>query len=132
MPFELVATIAKPMKDVQASISYRKNTTKHGRSKNPKLIIGIPKTAMGDFKAKKEQAFSLSLGIGDDAGKARILATAHGGVLATHLKGGIVFRFGYVPMLGQDAAEKEFVAVKSIGDGFEIDLPAWFKSDKQD
>lgn len=129
MPFEVIATIAKPMKDVQASISYRKNTTKTGRSKNPVLIIGIPKTVMGDFKAKKEQPFALSIGKGADAGKARI-SPATDGVAAKHLKGGLVFRFGYVPMLGSDAAEKEFVPVKYTGGNFELDLPAWFKADE--
>ncbi|MBN8965845.1 MAG: hypothetical protein J0H89_10810 [Rhizobiales bacterium] len=128
MSFENVAFIAKPLKDVQASISYRKNATKLGRSKNPVLIIGIPKTAMGEFKAKKEQTFIIAVGAGVDAGKARILPDTSDGVLAKHLKGGLVFRFGYVPMLGEDSAEKEFVPVKALGkDGFEITLPAWFK-----
>lgn len=128
MPFENIAFIAKPLKDVQASISYRKNTTKSGRSKNPVLVIGVPKTVCADFKAKKDETFTLSLGSGADAGKARIAPTTQGGVLAKHLKGGLVFRFGYVPMLGDDSADKEFIAVKAIGkDTFELTLPAWFK-----
>ena len=83
---------------------------------------------MADFKAKKDQPFTLSVGTGTDAGKARI-SPAVKGVVPTHFLHGLVFRFGYVPMLGTDAAEKEFVAVKAIGkDGFEIDLPPWFKA----
>lgn len=130
MPFEPLEFISKPLKDVQASISYRRNETKHGRSKNPVLIIGIPVTAARDFKAKKDQMFGLSIGSGPDAGKARILPQSAPGVLAKHLKGGLVFRIGYVPMLGTDTAEKEFVPVKALtGNGFEITLPPWFKKD---
>src|SRR6188768_277391 len=42
--FETVAFISRPLKDVQAPISYRKNATKNGCSKNPALIVVIPKT----------------------------------------------------------------------------------------
>lgn len=128
MPFEVLPIVAKPLKDVRASISYRKSDTKHGRSKNPKLIVGIPKAISGDFKPKATQLFNMLIGHGADAGKARILP-ATDGVKPTLLKGGAIFRFGFVPMLGQDAAEKDFVAVKTHGAGFELELPAWFKSD---
>jgi len=32
-------------------------------------------------------------------------------------------------MLGVDAAEKEYIEARAIKDGYEIDLPAWFKAD---
>lgn len=130
MPFDVVPTISKPLKDVQASISYRKNLTKLGRSKNPKLIIGIPKLAMGSFKYDGKQVFQILIGNGEDVGKARIQPATGTGAAARALKGGLVFRFGYVPMLGDDSAEKEFVSVKALtNNAFEIVLPAWFKAD---
>lgn len=48
-----------------------------------------------------------------------------GGVTARLIKGGVTFLFGMAPMLGKDEAAKEFVTVRSIKDGFEIDLPEW-------
>lgn len=130
MPFQIVPTIAKAMKDVRASISYRRNlNTKKATSANPKLVVGIPQAVMNGFKPKANDLYALMAGTGADKGRARIVATKAGGVAPRILKGGAVFRFGFCPMLGSDAAEKEFVAVKSIDGGFEIELPAWFKAD---
>lgn len=43
------------------------------------------------------------------------------------LKNAVAFRFGYVPMLGDEIADKEFVDGFAIDGGFEICLPPWFK-----
>ncbi len=138
MPFEYVPTISAPPKDIFASISYRRNLTKHGKNRNPKLIIGIPKSVCALFKSSTKDKktppefyYEFHIGTGTDKGKARILKTNPGsvGVRATILKGGMVLRFGYVPMLGSSAAEKDMVEVKTIDDGFEITLPSWFKGD---
>lgn len=129
MPFNAIETVKAPEKLTRASISYRKKMNKTGRSRQPKLVIGIPKSHTGSFKAKDGATFALLLGEGKDAGKARIQPTTAGGVAVRMLKGGAVFHFGFVPMLGDDQAEKEFVDVKSVDNGFEIALPAWFKAD---
>lgn len=126
MPFDDLEFVAAPMKAVQASISYRRIGTRNGRSKMPKLIIGLPAAVLTGFKPKESQLFTLQVGSGADAGKARIVPATEG-VKAMVRRGGATFRFGYVPMLGDDQAEKEFVAVKATKDGFEIVLPAWFK-----
>ena len=131
MPFDNLEFIAKAEKDSCASISYRRSSSKRGGGR-PRLVIGLPRAVCDGAVIKPGQLFTLQLGTGDDAGKGRIVPTTSGGVQCKLLKGGAVFRFGFVPMLGTDAAEKEFVAVrqlpKSTG-GFEVDLPAWFKAD---
>jgi hypothetical protein len=125
MAFETLPTIAAPAKDAMASISYRLPFSKHGRSKTPRLIIGIPGPIAGNFKPKASQLFALQIGDGSDQGKARIVEAGEG-VSPRMLRGGAAFRFGYVPVLGQNAAEKEYVAAKAIKGGFELTLPKWF------
>lgn len=141
MPFEDLITVTKGLpKDKVASISYRKNV--HGKKPNPhpKLIVGIPakfcpqNKAAGPKKGKDAPDATLwtfQVGTGVDAGIARIVP-ADVGVHARILAGGaMAFRFGYVPILGKDGAEKEDISVRSIvtekGAGFEFTLPAWFK-----
>lgn len=129
MPFEVVSTVSGRQNETQATISYRKIITKSGRAKLPRLIIGIPAAVVnGGGKLKANATFALKVGTGADKGKARILPAPEG-VTARLLKGGITFRFGYLPMLGTDQAEREFVEARSIDGGFEIDLPAWFKAE---
>ena len=82
-----------------------------------------------NFKPKANQRYALQVGTGADVGKARIEPITAGGVTPSIVKGGVTFRFGYVPMLGSDAAEKEFIEARATKTGFEIDLPPWFKAD---
>ena len=54
------------------------------------------------------------------------------GVVPREVKGGLAFRFGFVPLLGTDAAEKENVNGRVVPNGkdgpvIELDAPAWFK-----
>lgn len=142
MPFEDLVTIANPPKDVLASISYRRNTFGKKPNPHPKLIIGIPakfcpqSKSTGPKKGEKAPTaptvmWTFQVGTGDDAGLARIVP-ADVGVQARALRGGaLAFRFGYVPALGKDAADKDYVPISNIttskGPGFEIKLPDWFK-----
>jgi hypothetical protein len=77
---------------------------------------------------KKNDRVALLIGSGNDSGKAR-LAKGNGGVAVAHVLrgGGILLRFGYVPMLGADAAEREELDFRAAGENFEFDLPPWFK-----
>ncbi len=105
--------------------------SRHGRNKIPKLVIGVPKAFGTELKLNGADRFVLQTGTGAQAGKLRIMRNANG-VKPTKVRAGaLVFHFGYVPMLGDDAAEKEFVIVKQVENGFELDAPAWFKAETQ-
>jgi len=133
-PLNFVSGIVAAKLD--ASISYRRNTSEHAKNKRPKLIIGIPKAKAAGFKLDPKMWWTIQIGSDADAGKARIVpaATSATGVLCTELKGGFIFRFGYVPYLGDSAAERERVDVKVLpqNGGFELTLPAWFKPEEAD
>lgn len=132
MPFEPMHTVVKQTRPLMASISYRKFDTKKGRGKPPRLLIAIPTTVSGAFAPKSNDTFEFHIGTGEDIGKARIMP-GRDGVIPTHFMHAWVFRFGFVPLLGHDAADKEQVDVKMIGkDTFEIALPKWFKSGKDE
>ncbi len=131
MSFEVVETEPKPRnssRNISATISYRrsKRAKVHVR---PSLTIGIPKAVIDEaLGLKPSQFFVLTVGSGSDSGKARLIpADGLGVAVQIGVRGGATFRFGYVPYLGDDAAEKEFIGVRIHNDGFELDLPAWFK-----
>lgn len=130
MPFQAIETVTKTAKATQASISYMRVT--HADAKRdrprplPRLIVGIPRGILGAFKPHKDKLYEFHVGTGKDAGKARIVLGVNG-VTPSVLKHFIAFRFGYVPMLGDEIADKEFVNGRAIDGGYEIDLPAWFK-----
>lgn len=135
MPFEAIEFVTKHNAPPQASISYERpeRHTKKGVStgKRPRLMISIPTTLSG---VTKKEHFMLCVGTGKDAGKARITGQNVKNTKTTKRKdwsNATTWDFGYVPMLGMDAAAKEFVAVRKISDDeFEIDLPAWFKPEE--
>jgi|GEM_PF-2223514 hypothetical protein len=137
MPFEICETVAGKLKEVKASISYTRYPIREGRRRRkpeseylPRLVIGIPKAAVTAAKKAASQAYVLQIGAGADAGKARLLPCDKGQVRPRELKGGLAFRFGYVPLLGNAIADREYVDVKALpGGGFEIALPAWFRAD---
>lgn len=132
MPFDVLTTITKTTARMSASISYRRNDTKHGKSKLPKLVIAIPKAMMGTNPISKSAKFALLIGTGADKGRGRIvpIVPTEEGINPTVFVGGLVFRFGHVPMLGDNAAAKEDMALRLLEPGWEFDLPAWFKSDE--
>lgn len=131
MTFKPISTNVGMMKCTMASIGYRRETRKGADKNRPRLVIRIPKSLTESFKPKPGQRFVLALGNGNDIGKARILPAVNGdtGSLAYCKEGSAVFNFGFVPLLGTDAADLDHVEVKPIQNGFEIDLPPWFKSD---
>lgn len=130
-PLPIVAVArTRGQRDERATISYRRTKIKGARlTPRPVLWVGIPKTACAGFSADKQQRFEIALGHGADAGKLRIAPSAATweGVKARHLRGGLVIRFGFVPMLGEAIGKIERVPVEPIaGDGFLLALPSWF------
>lgn len=130
MPFEYLATVTRPAKISKPSISYMRfrspKDPDNMRKALPKLIIGIPKGMVSGFKPKEGELYEFHVGTGKDSGKARIVPGKNG-ITANVLKNAVAFRFGYVPMLGDEIADKEFVDGAAIDGGFELTLPPWFK-----
>lgn len=132
MPFYPVETFTRDKMPKTAKISYMPTSGRgpsSGKARpdaKPQLSISVPATIAGVAKAK---TFVLAVGTGADAGKIRIIGSALGlGVESTELKHAFVFRFGYVPSLGDDKFEGERCPVKKIGDDeSEITVPeSWF------
>ena len=68
-------------------------------------------------------------GGGDGAGRARLARSYDSqGANARLFRGAVTFRFGHVPMLGTDAAEKEPIEVHMADGDFEFELPKWFSA----
>ena len=132
MPFETLETETKHNRPIMAAISYMRTVRKGQQKKGgkPRLLISIP-TALSAISKKK--FFVLQLGKGADKGRARIVGQNvknKFSVEPTCMKHTQVFNFGFVPMLGDDAAAQEHIAVRKISDDeFEIDLPPWFKTE---
>jgi len=114
----------------KGSLSYRRLKYKTGaKQKDPRLLISIPRSFTQGMKINKGDRYILMIGDGDDAGKARLLKSPNGeGSRVQVFSGCVSLRFGYVPMLGHDAAEKEEIDVRQVEGGFEIDLPQWFSA----
>jgi|SRR5882724_2903925 len=133
MPFETLETITKKNIPPTAKLSYMppqgrgKNGGKLARDPKPQLIVSIPTTVCGTSKAN---TFVLSLGNGKDTGKLRVTGAAKNekGIEPKQLMHTFVFRFGFVPKLGEDHFDGEHRPVRKISDDeFEIDVPAsWF------
>lgn len=129
MPFEPLPTVPaqKQLKDV-GSISYKRNARSRNKKSPPRLIICVP-TIVNNGYIHKSDRVALLIGSGDDAGRAQLRKGKEGAAVAHVLRGGgIMLRFGYVPMLGVDQAEREELDFRTNGDGFEFDLPPWFKA----
>lgn len=137
MPFQPVEVVNKYNKPPQASISYerRERQTKKGvsKAKRPTLLVAIPTALCG---TSKKEHWMLQVGTGEDAGKARIVGVAKGGKHVSKSRDtmhSMNIDFGYVPLLGEDAAAKDYCAVRKISeDEYEIDLPAWFKANVEE
>lgn len=133
MPFENLETITKANMPPMAKISYMPPQSRGksaGKIKNdpkPQLIVSIPTTICGTSKAK---TFLLLLGSGADRGKLRVKGSAKKelGIEPKELMHAFIFRFGYVPKLGDDHFDGEHRPVRKVGDDeFEIDVPeSWF------
>lgn len=127
MPFTNPLVTVPGGRIAKASLSYRRN--KRAKVKGmPNLVIGIPKDIAAGL-VKSGDAFTMLLGDGADKGKAHLVRTDRDdGAVATVLRGSVVLRFGHVPMLGSDAAEKEAIELQPLdgGFGFELELPKWF------
>ena len=155
MPFTSLPFEPSPMKQLCGSISYKRSKRKDGPNGKPRLIISIPKAIAGDPLPEDSDRWGLDLGSGEDAGKLRIVP-AMVGVKCVLLKWVCVWRFGYVPLLGDEAAEIERCEAKRlnlssadskpsanpqmygarsadqvVGGCFELVLPAWFKGPSQ-
>lgn len=134
MPFETLETITKANMPPRAKISYMppqgrgKSGGKTRDDAKPQLIVSIPTTICGTAKSK---TFVLLLGSGDEAGKIRIKGAKSQaeGIEPKELMHAFVFRFGYVPKLGDDHFDGEHRPVRRINENeFEIDVPvSWFE-----
>lgn len=122
----------------RVSVGYRRppQNGKRGTEKvfevKPRLKIGVPRTIAGRFDPT--QRYDLLFGTGPDAGKTRVAVAVNGcGRYGRAGLGGGVFKFGYVPALSMDAAEKEFVDFLVLDpaqhDGAVLELfgPAWLR-----
>jgi hypothetical protein len=134
MPFEEIETVTKHNAPPTALVSYmRSKRGKNAREeKKPNLTITMPTTICGVGKAEKHV---LLLGTGGDVGKLRIKgvaknATKNGAVKPREFKSHFIWRFGYVPKLGEEIFDAERCDVRKIGDDeFEIDVNAeWFNA----
>lgn len=135
MPFDKLETITKNNMQPTARVTYLRGIRNGVEKKGvkPKLVISVPSVICGTAKAK---TFELSLGTGDDAGKIRISGckSEMTGIAPTELKHAFVFRFGFVPRLGNDIFDGGRCAVRKISDDeFEIDFPAeWFDNNVEE
>lgn len=127
MPFERLETQPHQVHAGRPSISYKRPSSKKTGPRPPRLMIGIPGALMPP-KGKVAERYGLSFGSGKDAGRLRIVPDAKG-IEPGKRMNFLTFSFGFVPMLGDEAAEKEFIDGKLLegGAGWELTLPAWFK-----
>jgi hypothetical protein len=135
MSFENLETVTKLNMPPMAKLSYMppqgrgKSVGKVKAEKKPQLILSLPTTICGTAKSK---TFVLLLGSGADRGKLRVKGTAkkEQGVEPKELMHAFVFRFGYVPKLGDEHFDGEHRPVRKISDEeFEIDIPeSWFEA----
>lgn len=137
MPFEELETITRDNQPPTALVSYMRSTGRGGvgktdPAKKPRLSITLPTSICGIGKLKKHQ---LLIGSGADKGKLRLKGVAAGkagGVKPSEFKTHFIWRFGYVPKLGDEIFDGERCAVRKIGDDeFEVDInSAWFEPSK--
>ena len=130
MSFIEIECIPRGSEPPQAKLSYLRPTNRKGEHKpgvKPVLSISIPTVICGTARA---EAFVLQVGAGESAGKIRIVAATkpNSGIKPHELKHAFVFKFGYVPQLGDDIFDDERGAARKIEtDVFEIDVsPALF------
>jgi hypothetical protein len=128
MPFEPLPTVPSGRQALTCgSISYKRNSRSRNKKSPPRLIICLP-AMVNNGTIKKHDRVGLLIGTSGDTGKARLVKSNGGAALAHTLRGGaILLRFGYVPMLGLDSAEREELDFRVNGEGFEFDLPTWFR-----
>jgi hypothetical protein len=128
MPFEPLPTVPsdKQLK-TSGSISYKRNSRARNKKSPPRLIICLP-AVVNNGAIRKDDRVELMVGTGPDIGRAKLVKSKDGAALAHALRGGgILLRFGYVPLLGTDPAEREPLDFRPDSDGFLFDLPPWFK-----
>ncbi|WP_316214331.1 hypothetical protein [Bradyrhizobium sp. SZCCHNR2032] len=129
MSFIEIEFIPRGNEAPQAKLSYLRPKKRDGSNKpgaKPELRITIPTAICG---AAKAEHFTLKVGAGDSAGKVRVAAAAKmgTGIKPSELKHVFVFKFGYVPQLGEDIFDDERCAVRKIdADTFELDVGKLF------
>jgi hypothetical protein len=132
VPFDDLETITKIGGPPKATISYmrsgRKGTTNTERKGQPRLIVTLPTTICGTGKMPRHKVL---IGSGEDEGKLRIKGVAEGGVKPAEFKSHFIWRFGYVPRLGDEIFGAQTCAARKVDDDeFEVDVPAsWFSAE---
>lgn len=130
MPFDEVETETKDNMPPTALLSYMRPSRKGGqeaRNKGkPRLSITCPTTICGTSKSERHV---LLVGTGADKGKLRVRAhdpkrDKGKGVKPTEFKKHFIWRFGYVPKLGDEIFDGERHPVTRISaEEFEIIVP---------
>jgi len=125
MPFEVVETVTKENMPPTVLISYMRPKRKgkdaecdRGKVK-PKLTMTVPTSIF----ISKAETFLLLVGTGADAGKARIKASKDKkAIKPSEFKSHLIFRFGFVPKLGDEIFDGERCAIRRLTDDeYEID-----------
>lgn len=129
MSFEIVETETKDNMPPTATLSYMRPKPRgkaaggaYDRTKvKPKFVVSLPTVVC----IAKSERFLLLIGTGADAGKIRIRGTKDKkGVKPGEFKNHLLFRFGYVPKLGDDIFDSERCPLTRISDEeYEIDAP---------
>jgi hypothetical protein len=129
MPFDVLPTIVAETRKTYGSISYKRNARSKNKKSPPRLIICLP-ALLNNGLIHDGDRVQLLVGSGKDAGHG-LLVKANGkgdGITAHSIRGGaILLRFGYVPMLGSDPAEREPLDFQAVAEGLMFPLPPWFK-----
>lgn len=133
MPFEELETEAKA--PPAATLSYMRKAGKGGAvngNRPPRLMVTLPTAICGLGKLPHH---ILMIGSGADLGKLRLKGVAKdtrakGAVKPVEFKTHFIWRFGYVPRLGDEIFDKQACPVRRVGDDeFEIDVnPSWFET----
>lgn len=111
--------------------SVRLHQRKHSK---PSLIIALRKSIVAETKWKGKDAFGLSVGIGEFAGKVRIIRGAKKAIaIARDLKSALTLDFGHVPQLGErGAAKAEAIATVIDANTIELKLPDFEYDDQEE
>lgn len=141
MPFEILETQGRQIRGTKISISYKRWGAKSGKAREgsrPRLMISLTVEVAKLLGIKKQsEPWAILIGSGDMAGTARFLPHPKGTGLGVLIGRCPSLRFGFVPMLGTNAAALEYIDYRIVDHpngkttvkALEIVLPAWFKAD---
>ena len=124
MPFEtLEATQRAGRQGMPASVSVRQ----YRGGQRPGTYVALSAEMTRKLKVKKDERFSVHLGVGEHRGLLRLKRDAKAGIVTPKLaKGAALFSLGFIEQFGTEAREKEFTNAELLdADMIEIVLPGW-------